>query len=1109
MASQEKVWTGNAGAKTQVWQYNPPVSVAAPTWELTVNGKTLSYKSTGASSDAITGMLALWRACQYPEFREIAASQASTSTPVPQGVGTNEQQQIYITGSPTGGTFTLSYNGATTAAIAYNASADDVRNALQQISSIGVGNVQVTGSGTSASPWVIEFVNSLAAIAGQPLISATSSLTGGTSPGLSIAELQKGVAANTSFTTTHFLLTGKPGVPFTVTSAIVGKQTPSVNVSITTPGVDNVNEVQSVYLSGTPTGGTFTLTFGANTTAGIAYNASAAAVQSALAALVSIGSGNVAVTGSGTIASPWFVSFIGALTGPQSLLTGNGSGITGANQVSVTEITHGAAFVNEIQKIGWDVLAAPDNITGISGTWTVTFEGSTTSALAWNIDAPTLQSALEALSTIGTGNISVTQTAAPATGSTATSNIFHITFQGALAGQNVPQATVNAFGPPGLSFTPISDSFVLGNDYSTIQNGSSAGQDEVQKITLTNSPSGGTFTLTFGANTTTAIAYNAPATGAGSVQAALGALASIGGTGNVGVTGSNGGPWTVTFQGTLADAAQALITGSGTSLTGDVVNIAETIHGNAGTSQVETVTLVNTASGSFTLSFNGQTTAAIAYNASAATIQTDLQALSSIGSGNVAVSGSFPSWIVTFQGTLATTPLPAMAGSAANLVGVIESAAFLPTILCAADGPNFWDNAKNWLQNEVPQAYLPSGPNVAAVAVVAGGALAANTYYYKVTATNTNGETTPGSEGSGTTSGGNLTLNITWNAIAHATGYKVYRGTVAGSENVLVATISNANQTFFADAGGTTSAASPPGANAAVGDDVYLTNSSVSILYNLPQDNIRINSWNEDASYTGRAGNSRWNGSASAGYWEYRPTQIKIGAPASGILPINVGQGFGAASPFTYIDTGTYQVSMVVSGTAVPTSTLPCLLWTGSNASSEIDLFKGTMGIAYYPDETAQVATIRQAYQKNVISDSTLTIGKGCATIPLLEKNGGDTLLSTTITTLNGKLGTLTQDNGGIGTMLDLEGATYYSRSTGAIAALKVAGTGVFDRSQDSRPLDIAAAPSLYSGASFLDPHGAAVLTGQSYLDLNLVECGVEDVTVVLGKNVTLRRTQN
>lgn len=52
------------------------------------------------------------------------------------------------------------------------------------------------------------------------------------------------------------------------------------------------------------------------------------------------------------------------------------------------------------------------------------------------------------------------------------------------------------------------------------------------------------------------------------------------------------------------------------------------------------VTLGSQSSGNFTLTYGGQTTGNIAYNASAATVQAALEGLSSIGSGNVSVTGN-------------------------------------------------------------------------------------------------------------------------------------------------------------------------------------------------------------------------------------------------------------------------------------------------------------------------------------------------------------------------------------------------------------------------------------------------------------------------------------
>jgi RHS repeat-associated protein len=95
------------------------------------------------------------------------------------------------------------------------------------------------------------------------------------------------------------------------------------------------DSVQMVQLSGSPTGGTFTLTWGGQTTSAIAYNASAATVQSALQGLSSIGSGNALVAG-GTSGGPWVVRFAGTLAGAaQPALTGNGSGLTGGSSPNV------------------------------------------------------------------------------------------------------------------------------------------------------------------------------------------------------------------------------------------------------------------------------------------------------------------------------------------------------------------------------------------------------------------------------------------------------------------------------------------------------------------------------------------------------------------------------------------------------------------------------------------------------------------------------------------------------------------------------------------------------------------------------------------------------
>ncbi len=92
--------------------------------------------------------------------------------------------------------------------------------------------------------------------------------------------------------------------------------------------IGSANEVQTLTISGSPTGGTYTLSFGPNETSNLAYNANAAAITAALEALANIGTGNVVVTGTG----PYVITFGGTLANVKlPLIVGDGSGLTGGS----------------------------------------------------------------------------------------------------------------------------------------------------------------------------------------------------------------------------------------------------------------------------------------------------------------------------------------------------------------------------------------------------------------------------------------------------------------------------------------------------------------------------------------------------------------------------------------------------------------------------------------------------------------------------------------------------------------------------------------------------------------------------------------------------------
>lgn len=109
-----------------------------------------------------------------------------------QAAGTAEVQTVTITGAPTGGTFTLTFNGQTTAAIPYNATAAQVQSALEALSTIVPGDILCAGGPLPATAVTVTFFGNL--IGDQPQMTATGSFTGGTSPAVAVTTTTAGVA---------------------------------------------------------------------------------------------------------------------------------------------------------------------------------------------------------------------------------------------------------------------------------------------------------------------------------------------------------------------------------------------------------------------------------------------------------------------------------------------------------------------------------------------------------------------------------------------------------------------------------------------------------------------------------------------------------------------------------------------------------------------------------------------------------------------------------------------------------------------------------------------------------------------------------------------------
>lgn len=153
------------------------------------------------------------------------------------------------------------------------------------------------------------------------------------------------------------------------------------------------------------------------------------------------------------------------------------------------------------------------------------------------------------------------------------------------------------------------------------------------------------------------------------------------------VSGAASGTSTVTLTQTVASRGPSHAddfhnwTGGTLPATGDDVYFdsgsVDCLYGldysGSSTDCVQTITITGTPTGgTFTLSFDGKATGPIAYNASASDVQAALEALSTVGSGNVTGgAGSLPGTpvTITFAGALGGQPVSSLAASGANLTG--------------------------------------------------------------------------------------------------------------------------------------------------------------------------------------------------------------------------------------------------------------------------------------------------------------------------------------------------------------------------------------------------------------------------------------------------------
>lgn len=906
MPTTNKTFRGDSVAVQQVTRITAPT--AAGQIALTINDKTLSFDSWD-----IDEIVDAWNGESDPidpvseteEFSDITASAdgddliltADTagkpffvSATVAGDALTNEVQTVTIGHSPTGGTFTLTYSGQTTSGIAYNASAATVQAALEALSNISVGDVAVTGN--AGGPWAVKFTGALAGTDVALMTASAASLTGGDA---------------------------------------------AITITTLNNGSTGQSEVQVVTVNGGPSGGTFTLSFGGQTTGTIAYNASAATVQTALRALSTIGGTNVAVSGSA--GGPYTCTFQNSLAStPLPLISGNAAGLTGSSlNATITTVTPGVTGQDLVMTVvlGDRAFDDPDFLYYHARYHNGTAWEVSAANLDKNSSAATLQAALESLPSIGAGNVQVTKL-----GDTLT-----LTFIGDLHATN---AVVTRIMQSHLAFSRDSPYFDF--IYPSLVTVPTSGTNEVQRVAIAGTPTAGSFTLTWNGQTTAPIAYNASAA---TVKAALEALSNIGAGGLTGGGGALPGTAVdITFSGNGLQATDVV------AMTIDFTNlkipVVATTEGVAGVSDTQTLSISGSPfGGTFTLTIGGDTTSAIARNANAATVQSALEALAGVGSGKVTCSGGpLPNATITavFDPSLGDvaqmTATPTLHNGTVSVAETITGGfAFVITEETRSVGPNHWDDPGNWTPHGVPQTgeavELAGGAADLLYGLAQRSTFTADTATDRLTLATGRKTFLDGQKVRVRNSGGALPTGLT-----AGTDYYVINAGVVGDAKLQLSTTSGGSAVNITGAGSGTQ--------------------TIEVLLDELRAGLRFG-FAVGLTPVTEADNR-----------EYRSTYLQIGATS-----IVIGAGEGSGSGRLKIDTGGVQTALRIvdtGGSIDPDS--PAFQWKGDHASNTLEQVNGDVGVALQSMETATLASIKQRA-------GTLELGRGVTVSGVIDKTGG------------------------------------------------------------------------------------------------------------------------
>ena len=339
------------------------------------------------------------------------------------------------------------------------------------------------------------------------------------------------------------------------------------------------------------------------------------------------------------------------------------------------------------------------------------------------------------------------------------------------------------------------------------------------------------------------------------------------------------------------------------------------------------------------------------------------------------------------------------------------------------------------------------------------------------------------------TSGGafTLTADVAGKPFTVTTAIGVSSSGTISSPSVTVVSAGPNDLSTTANYNDLTTPAYPATSLPITGDTLTFENNGNSAWYGLTAlSGVTLAGLHVNQSFTGQIGLPQMN---AGGYMEYRPRYMQL---AGGTWDVGLGNGSGSGKiQLDFGGSANYAGTVFNSGSSTEKN-IPAILVLGSYTANVLSVFKGSVGVAVFAGEVADVLTLNMAYVNSVQGDAIVQCGNG-AVVSTVNQAGGQLTLAYNVTTITQYAGTVTIIGATAISGTATIGGTLIDQSSGNIVTVTLLPKGVYDHSKSLKTKTITNL-NMNAGAVYSDPYGIVTISNR----MAPVGCSLSSLVITL-----------